>query len=152
MNFVFISKEYCVTYDKGRIKMFRQECHTLPLLHGSVLHCKIFPTCNTWHIFSVPCAIKHFEAIRPYISIQATFTSSSCVQVFWQKPIQGKIPCSLQHFDAVTLLPRPPLWSSGQSSWLQIRRPGFDSRHYQKRKGSGTESTQPREYNWGATW
>jgi hypothetical protein len=28
----------------------------------------------------------------------------------------------------------PPLWSSGQSSWLQIRRPGFDSRHYQKNK------------------
>jgi hypothetical protein len=27
------------------------------------------------------------------------------------------------------LLPGPPLWSSGQSSWLQIRRPGFDSRH-----------------------
>jgi hypothetical protein len=26
---------------------------------------------------------------------------------------------------------RPPLWSSGQSSWLHIRRPGFDSRHYQ---------------------
>jgi hypothetical protein len=26
---------------------------------------------------------------------------------------------------------RPPMWSSGQSSWLQIRRPGFDSRHYQ---------------------
>jgi hypothetical protein len=32
----------------------------------------------------------------------------------------------------------PPLWSSGQSSWLQIRRPRFDSRHYQilyKKKG-----------------
>jgi hypothetical protein len=29
---------------------------------------------------------------------------------------------------------RPPLWSSGQSSWLQIWRPGFDSRHYQKKK------------------
>jgi hypothetical protein len=28
---------------------------------------------------------------------------------------------------------RPPLWSSGQSSWLQIRMPGFDSRHYQKK-------------------
>jgi hypothetical protein len=25
---------------------------------------------------------------------------------------------------------RPPLWSSGQSSWLQIQRSGFDSRHY----------------------
>jgi hypothetical protein len=29
---------------------------------------------------------------------------------------------------------RPPLWSSGQSSWLQIRRPGLDSRHCQKKK------------------
>jgi hypothetical protein len=46
-----------------------------------------------------------------------------------------------------------PLWSSGHSSWLQIRRPGFDSRHYQKNSsGSGTGSTQPREYNWRATW
>jgi hypothetical protein len=36
-------------------------------------------------------------------------------------------------------LPRPPLWSSGQSSWLQIRRPGFDSRHYQKKKVVGLE-------------
>jgi hypothetical protein len=26
------------------------------------------------------------------------------------------------------------VWSSGQSSWLQIRRPGFDSRHYQNKK------------------
>jgi hypothetical protein len=31
----------------------------------------------------------------------------------------------------------PPLWSSGQSSWLQIRRP--DSRHYQKKKVVGLE-------------
>jgi hypothetical protein len=35
-----------------------------------------------------------------------------------------------------------------KSSWLQIRRPGFDSRHYQKKSsGSGTGTTQPREYN-----
>jgi hypothetical protein len=25
----------------------------------------------------------------------------------------------------------PPLWSNGQSSWLYIQRPGFDSRLYQ---------------------
>jgi hypothetical protein len=25
----------------------------------------------------------------------------------------------------------PPLWSSGQSSWVQIQRSGFDYRHYQ---------------------
>jgi hypothetical protein len=31
------------------------------------------------------------------------------------------------------------LWSSGQSSWLQIRRPGFDFRHYQKKKLVGLE-------------
>jgi hypothetical protein len=29
---------------------------------------------------------------------------------------------------------RPPLWSSGQSPRPQIQRPGFDSRHYQKKK------------------
>jgi hypothetical protein len=35
----------------------------------------------------------------------------------------------------------PPLWSSSQSSWLQIRRPGpgFDSWHYQKKKVVGLE-------------
>jgi hypothetical protein len=26
---------------------------------------------------------------------------------------------------------KPPLWSSSQSSWLQIQRSGFDSRVYQ---------------------
>jgi hypothetical protein len=29
------------------------------------------------------------------------------------------------------MLKRPPLWSSGQSSWLQIQRSGFHSRRYQ---------------------
>jgi hypothetical protein len=33
----------------------------------------------------------------------------------------------------------PPLWSCGQSSWLQIRRPGFDSRYYQGKKVVGLE-------------
>jgi len=50
---------------------------------------------------------------------------------------------------------KPPLWSSGQSFWLQIQRsrvrfpalPDFLSS-----SGSGTGSTQPREFNWGATW
>jgi hypothetical protein len=31
----------------------------------------------------------------------------------------------------VILWEKPPLWSSGQSSWLQIHRPGSDSRCYQ---------------------
>jgi hypothetical protein len=51
-------------------------------------------------------------------------------------------------FLLIWFISRPPLWSSGQRSWLQIRRPGFDSRHYHKKKcsGSGTVCTQPREY------
>jgi hypothetical protein len=31
------------------------------------------------------------------------------------------------------------MWSRGQSSWLQIQRPEFDSRHYQKKKVVGLE-------------
>jgi hypothetical protein len=47
------------------------------------------------------------------------------------------------------------LWSSGQSSWLQIQRsrvrfPALLD--FLRSSGSGTRFTQPREYNWGATW
>jgi hypothetical protein len=31
----------------------------------------------------------------------------------------------------IIIIIRPPLWSSGKRSWLQIQRSGFDSRHYQ---------------------
>ena len=60
-----------------------------------------------------------------------------------------------QHCEKILLAllcvyPRPPLWSSGQSFWLQIQRsrvrfpalPDFLSS-----SGSGTGSTQPREVN-----
>jgi hypothetical protein len=36
---------------------------------------------------------------------------------------------NLLHFTDLTT--RPPLWSSGQSSWLQIQRSGFNFRRYQ---------------------
>jgi hypothetical protein len=45
------------------------------------------------------------------------------------------------------LLVLPPLWSSGQISWLQMHRAGFDSELYLRSIVSGTGSTQPREYN-----
>jgi hypothetical protein len=44
----------------------------------------------------------------------------------------------------------PPLWSSGQSTWLQMQKSGFDSRHlpvFLKSSGTGKVSTQPREDN-----
>jgi hypothetical protein len=46
---------------------------------------------------------------------------------------------------------RPPLWSSGQSSWLatdpevRVRFPALP--HFLRSSGSGTGSTQPSEYN-----
>jgi hypothetical protein len=43
------------------------------------------------------------------------------------------------------------LWSSGQSSWLQIERSGFDSRRYQILVGL-ERGPQTRKYNWEATW
>jgi len=50
---------------------------------------------------------------------------------------------------------RPPLWSSGQSFWLQIQRSRVRSPalpDFLSSSGFGTVSTQPREVNWGATW
>jgi hypothetical protein len=40
----------------------------------------------------------------------------------------------------------PPMWSSGQRSQLQICRSRVRFPHYKKSSGSGTGSTQPREY------
>jgi len=56
----------------------------------------------------------------------------------------------LKHIVHVVQFEGPPLWSSGQSLWLQIQRsrvrfpalPDFLSS-----SGSGTGSTQPREVN-----
>ena len=51
--------------------------------------------------------------------------------------------------------PWPPLWSSGQSLWLQIQRSRVRSPalpDFLSSSRSGTGSTQSREVNWGATW
>jgi hypothetical protein len=50
---------------------------------------------------------------------------------------------------------RPPLWSGGQSSWLQIQRSRVrfpEQLDFLRSSGSGTRFTQPREDNWGAVW
>jgi len=54
------------------------------------------------------------------------------------------------HIRVVTVKTRPPLWSSGQSFWLQIqwsrvRFPALPD--FLSSSGSGTGSTQPREVN-----
>jgi hypothetical protein len=60
-----------------------------------------------------------------------------------------------QLFRSVCVYTRPPLWSSGQSSWLQIQRSRFRFPalpDFLRSSKFGTGSTQPREDNWGATW
>jgi drug/metabolite transporter (DMT)-like permease len=50
---------------------------------------------------------------------------------------------------------RPPLWTSSQNSWLQFQRSRVrfpTLRDFLRSSGSGTGSTQPLEYSWGATW
>jgi hypothetical protein len=46
------------------------------------------------------------------------------------------------------LVERPPVWSTGQSSWLQIGGPGsIPGTTRKKISGSETGCSQPREYN-----
>jgi hypothetical protein len=46
----------------------------------------------------------------------------------------GRIRASRAAITIDILYEGPPLWSSGQSYWLQIRRPGFYSWHYEEKK------------------
>jgi len=89
-----------------------------------------------------------------------------CVQ--WETFDDGQRNCpkhvefhSKNKFEKLVHLVGPPLWSSGQSFWLQIQRPRVRSPalpDFLSSSGSGTGSTQPREprepreVNWGATW
>jgi hypothetical protein len=60
-------------------------------------------------------------------------TIRSCPMPSCNTPYTGWVPCCLA-FLPVNIIWWPPLWSRGQSYFLQIRRPRFDSRHYQNKK------------------
>ena len=89
-----------------------------------------------------------------------------CVTVSWSDAKGKVVPCrkscgwggGISHtclFSPVHGSEWPPLWSSGQSFWLQIQRYRVRSPalpDFLSSSGSGTGSNQPREVNWGATW
>jgi hypothetical protein len=56
----------------------------------------------------------------------------------WFSSVVVLVVLELAYFPLISYI-RPPLWSSDQSSWLQIRRTGFDFRHYHKKKIVGLE-------------
>jgi hypothetical protein len=66
--------------------------------------------------------VTFLNLLQTRIKFKITFFSEKETENDW---------CVLSHFEDVMELTRPPLWSSGQSSWLQIRRSGFDLRRYQ---------------------
>jgi hypothetical protein len=91
------------------------------------------------HIFIFP------QSFTLYLCIQSKLNSVVLVRK-WTIPTERPQPVGEV---------RLPLWSSGQSSWLQIQRsrvPFPALSDFLRSSGSGTGSTQPREDNWGATW
>jgi hypothetical protein len=73
-------------------------------------------------------AISRKVLLNIWLQAASTHMPASCIMsVTSTEPLNG-------FFFMMLDVGGPPLWSSGQSSWLQIRRPGFDSRHYQKKK------------------
>jgi hypothetical protein len=104
----------------------------------------------------IKCAIYTFNSLSScrwltdfqIISSSAIRSMNFCAYV-------GCLLCRLVLFVDLIKISWPPLWSSGQSFWLQIHRsrvrfPALPD--FLKSRGSGTGSTQPREDNWGATW
>jgi hypothetical protein len=97
--------------------------------------------------------LRHYLMVtRPQICLRHTYTSVRCSSHYRQGLGHAwPVPCSWGQrwslhpnfvfssdrlvFDSrespIAFRLRPPLSSSGQSSWLQIQRSGFDSRRYQ---------------------
>jgi hypothetical protein len=84
-----------------------------------------FRTINLYSFFFVPY-------VPPIMPISSSLTSSflakgTRIEAAHYAVYSYLVVTARSHFTSIV---GPPLWSSGQSSWLQIQRSGFDSRRY----------------------
>jgi hypothetical protein len=109
------------------------------------------------------CLYEHAGMYAPLCAAHKSSAHSDIVSWRWKGSLQVRgvqIQRTVSLDSSVGILNRlsagrPPLWSSGQSFWIHIQRfrvrfPALPD--FLRSSGSGTESTQPGEYNWGATW
>jgi hypothetical protein len=95
-----------------------------------------------WRFHALASRIgEHYIDIQFHQSLHVPLPSTSSVE---------RLPWRDDSSLSESLVIRPPpfsFWISKEPD--RLCGPGFDSRHYQKKisKGSGTGSTQPREYN-----
>jgi hypothetical protein len=86
------------------------------------------------HIFKVSSLLNN--AAASYSEMSAPIQQTACLHLNAVARTTNFINSAVTILTPFHWLPifhiyGPPLWSSGHSSWLQIQRSGFDSRHYQ---------------------
>jgi hypothetical protein len=90
-----------------------------------VYHTRFWSNSVNLTSFCVKCNVTNYLVLEQWHSI-------FCVPVIPQViPLQICTPKLVGVYFKKWGQAVPPLWSSGQSSWLQVQKPGFDSLHYQ---------------------
>jgi hypothetical protein len=82
--------------------------------------------------FATRCLLKCYLEPQPHRAVCSSSVDLGILSLSWSPTVRYHEEfCLLGHNAAWSVGRRPPLWSSGQSSWPQIQRRGFDSRRYQ---------------------
>jgi hypothetical protein len=105
-------------------------------------------------LFPVAPTLERRASVKRFVSLQ--FLNPKGVgRTPWtgDQPVARPLPTQNNtntELTQIDIRAGPPMWSSGQSSWLQIQRSLFRFPalpDFLRSSGSGTGSTQPREYN-----